>query len=215
VLPRAGARSSLRRTPAHGYNRARKLLPGIFSAVPGPAAIGDDVTSTTALSATQRTHAPQARARTGPPSRRDPRRPGSGWARPSAAAPRVPEQRRRVPAGPHHWFAEQLLLVLTGRRPAHALLRHLRGGAYDQLVALAPYAPLRPRGTDRAVPWLVAVGAQKPCDGVIEAFAQVATGSRRRALAFRLEAGDDLRWRCAAVELDGLPPGPPRPAPPG
>ncbi|MFG2834873.1 Rv3235 family protein [Streptomyces zaomyceticus] len=38
----------------------------------------------------------------------------------------------------------------------------------------------------------------------MEAFATIATGPRVRAMAFRLERGADHRWRCAAVELDGL-----------
>ncbi|MCF6526514.1 hypothetical protein HOY81_26100 [Streptomyces sp. JJ36] len=149
-----------------------------------------------------------ARPRTGPPGRRDPRRPAAGPVRPAGATPRSPV--RQPP--PQRWFAEQLLLVLSGRRPAHALLRHLRGPAYDQLLALAFEAPLRPGGPGRPLPRLAAVGARQPRTGVLEAFARIATGARVRAMAFRLEAGADRRWRCSALELDGLPPGRPSPA---
>lgn len=43
----------------------------------------------------------------------------------------------------------------------------------------------------------------QPATGVVEAFASIATGEQVRAMAFRLEQGPDLRWRCAAVDLGG------------
>lgn len=131
---------------------------------------------------------------TAPPRRQDSRRPGAGRAgRPLA---------RLDPARPQHWFAQQLLLVLSGQRPVHALLGHARHEAYEQLVRLAPHSPLRPPGRTQTAPTLRGVGACRPDPGVVEAFARVTVGGRTRALAFRLERGPDGRWRCAAVELD-------------
>ncbi|OEV03034.1 Rv3235 family protein [Streptomyces oceani] len=111
--------------------------------------------------------------------------------------------RLRAEDQPHHWFAQQLLLVLSGQRPAHALLRYVRGAAYDELYQLASRKPLRPSGADRSAPALLGVGGQRPAAGVIEVFARVAVDRRPRAMAFRLELCEDLRWRCAALELDG------------
>ncbi|MFI5826563.1 Rv3235 family protein [Streptomyces sp. NPDC051578] len=118
-----------------------------------------------------------------PPGRRDQHAPGG----------------RRRPRGPHDWFAERLLAVLSGRRPVHSLLGHTVGPAYEQLVTLAPAGPLR----DRLTPVLRHCGRFHPGPGVIEAFARIATGDRVSAMAFRLEQGPDLRWRCAAVEIHG------------
>ncbi|MFD6974772.1 Rv3235 family protein [Streptomyces sp. NPDC059979] len=128
---------------------------------------------------------PGGRTRTRPAGRRDPRRP--------AGPPRT------LRLGPHHWFAERLLAVVSGLRPVHSLLGHTVGPAYQQLVTLAPADPLR----DRLRPVIRQCGRFTPGPGVIEAFARIATGDRLTAMAFRLEQGPDLRWRCAAVELQG------------
>ncbi|KOU18214.1 hypothetical protein ADK94_14385 [Streptomyces sp. XY593] len=102
--------------------------------------------------------------------------------------------------GPHHWFAERLLAVVSGRRPVHSLLGHTVGPAYQQLVNLAPAEQaLR----ERLSPVVRQCGRFIPGPGVIEAFARIATGDRVTAMAFRLEQGPDLRWRCAAVEIQG------------
>ncbi|MGW4689562.1 Rv3235 family protein [Streptomyces sp. NPDC004244] len=122
-----------------------------------------------------------------PPGRRDQRRPGPREARPPASR------------GPHDWFAERLLAVISGQRPVHSLLGLTVGPAYDQLVGLAPAGPLR----SRLRPVLRRCGRFHPGPGVIEAFARIATGDRVSAMAFRLEQGADLRWRCAAVEIRG------------
>ncbi|MGW1009858.1 Rv3235 family protein [Streptomyces termitum] len=109
--------------------------------------------------------------------------------------------RRALPA--HTAFAERLLAVLSGERPVHSMLGHTVGEAYDQLVRLAPRKP-PPRGLGPR-PVLRRCAAQPHAgDTVLEVFASLATGARVRALAFRLERGADHRWRCAAVELDGL-----------
>ncbi|ROQ97730.1 hypothetical protein EDE04_4238 [Streptomyces sp. 2132.2] len=127
----------------------------------------------------------RTRNTTRPPGRQDQRRPHGP----------------RTPRGPHDWFAERLLAVVSGQRPVHSLLGHTVGQAYDQLVTLAPAGPLR----DRLRPVLHRCGRFHPGPGVIEAFARITTGDRVSAMAFRLEQGPDLRWRCAAVEMSPLP----------
>ncbi|MEV7275824.1 Rv3235 family protein [Streptomyces sp. NPDC093111] len=102
---------------------------------------------------------------------------------------------------PHVLFAEKLLAVLSGERPVHWMLGHTIGEAYEQLVRLAPATPLRSCGPR---PVLRHCSARPPGPDAVEACATIATGERVRAMAFRLERGRDHRWRCAAVELDGL-----------
>jgi hypothetical protein len=86
------------------------------------------------------------------------------------------------------------------------MLRHTAGRAYDELARLAERGPLRTRG---ARPVVRDIGYFEPRPGAIEAFARIGAGDRLRALAFRLELGRDLRWRCTAVEAGG-----PRPTEP-
>ncbi|MFF7795118.1 Rv3235 family protein [Streptomyces sp. NPDC007991] len=126
------------------------------------------------------------------------------------AAPRVPAQHPHRPAPAAHLlptdlFADLLVAVLSGHRPVHSMLRHTRGRAYDELAWLAERGPLRTRG---ARPVVRDIGYCEPRPGAIEAFARIGAGDRLRAMAFRLELGQDLRWRCTAVELGG--PRPPR-----
>ncbi|MEQ8143485.1 Rv3235 family protein [Streptomyces sp. OP7] len=108
---------------------------------------------------------------------------------------RVPQPR------PTDRFADLLVAVLSGQRPVHAMLRHSAGQAYDELIRLAERGPLRTRG---ARPVVRDIGWFEPREGAIEAFARIGAGDRLRAMAFRLERGRDLRWRCTAVEL-GVP----------
>ncbi|MFE0578290.1 Rv3235 family protein [Streptomyces sp. NPDC058874] len=129
---------------------------------------------------------PAGRSGTRPAGRRDTRRPAD-----SPPTPRL---------GPHHWFAERLLAVVSGRRPVHSLLGHTVGPAYQQLVNLAPAEQAR---RVRRSPVVRQCGRFVPGPGVIEAFARIATGDRLTAMAFRLEQGPDLRWRCAAIEIRG------------
>ncbi|MDN0197207.1 Rv3235 family protein [Streptomyces sp. S.PNR 29] len=167
---------------------------------------------------------------TRPPSRRDPRRPGGTPPRtPSGGRPRTttPDGRppgspgplvrsrtsptdTRPPAAPRRpaappprptdVFAELLLAVLSGRRPVHSMLRHTAGRAYDELAWLAERGPLRTRGVH---PVVRDIGYYVPRAGAVEAFARIGAGDQLRAMAFRLERGRDLRWRCTAVELGG------------
>ncbi|MEU8552902.1 Rv3235 family protein [Streptomyces anthocyanicus] len=130
--------------------------------------------------------------------------PGSHrWVARPSAAPVVPAQtpRRPVPQlRPTDHFAELLLGVLSGRRPVHSMLRHTVGRAYDDLAHLAERGPLRTRGTS---PVVRDIGYFEPRPGALEVFARIGAGDRLRAMAFRLERGRDLRWRCTAVEVGG------------
>ncbi|MFI9046810.1 Rv3235 family protein [Streptomyces sp. NPDC053427] len=158
-----------------------------------------------------------ARTRPGSPSTTGRSTPGRSLTGPAAAAaaataaarlPTVGAQRRAHERRPHHWFARQLLLTLSGQSPVHALLGHALPGAYDRLVELAPQAPLRPLtapGRRAPLPALHTCGLCRPCTGVIEAFARITAGDRLRALAFRLELGADTRWRCAAFDIGPTP----------
>ncbi|WP_369144540.1 Rv3235 family protein [Streptomyces sp. R44] len=149
---------------------------------------------------------PRPRSRTAPGGPAGTRPRGSAGARPRGTAgtrPRTPAQGgppRTLP--PHTVFAERLLAVLSGERPVHWMLGHTVGDAYEQLVRLAPETPLRSLGP-RPVLRRCSIQVHRP-QAAIEAFATIATGPRVRAMAFRLERGEDQRWRCAAVELDGL-----------
>ncbi|WP_314616898.1 Rv3235 family protein [Streptomyces stackebrandtii] len=144
-----------------------------------------------APTATTRPRTPRPRSAPGGPAGTRPRG-GAG------THPRTPP--RVLP--PYTAFAERLLAVLSGERPVHWMLGHTVGEAYEQLVRLAPTTPLRSLGPR---PVLRRCSVQlDPHRTAMEAFASIATGHRVRAMAFRLERGPDQRWRCAAVELDGL-----------
>ncbi|KQW12811.1 Rv3235 family protein [Streptomyces sp. Root369] len=121
-----------------------------------------------------------------------------------ATAPVVPPQTPRRPLVPQprptDLFADLLLAVLSGQRPVHSMLRHTAGRAYDDLARLAERGPLRTRGTR---PVVRDIGYYVPRPGAVEAFARIGAGDQLRAMAFRLEQGQDLRWRCTAVELGG------------
>lgn len=99
---------------------------------------------------------------------------------------------------PHEWFAQRLLLTLSGQRPMIWMLGHTKGQAYDQLLELAPLTPLR---SSARRPAITKCHWSQPAPGIIEASARVAYGERLRAMAFRLERGEDARWRCTAVEV--------------
>ncbi|WP_328976765.1 Rv3235 family protein [Streptomyces canus] len=130
--------------------------------------------------------------------------PADGRTAAPATAPVVPSQTPRRPPAPQprptDLFADLLLAVLSGQRPVHSMLRHTAGRAYDELAWLAERGPLRTRG---ARPVVRDIGYYVPRQGAVEAFARIAAGDQLRAMAFRLEQGQDLRWRCTAVELGG------------
>jgi uncharacterized protein DUF6459 len=165
------------------------------------------------------TRTAQRRPGTRPPGRRDPRGPGITPPRTPARTAATPTTHtpapatvvpgrstdRTVPAAsapprPTDVFADRLVAVLSGRRPVHWMLRHTAGRAYDELARLAERGPLRTRGT---LPVVRDIGYYVPRRGAVEAFARIGAGDQLRAMAFRLEQGPDLRWRCTAVELGG------------
>ncbi|MEU0006947.1 Rv3235 family protein [Streptomyces sp. NPDC006314] len=134
-----------------------------------------------------------------PPTVTTPRRPAGTATRTTTdpqAARTLPERPVRQPR-PTDLFADRLLAVLSGQRPVHWMLRHTAGRAYDDLARLAERSPLRALGPR---PVVHDIGYYVPTDGALEVFARVAAGDRLRAVAFRLELGEDLRWRCTAVE---------------
>ncbi|ELS53721.1 hypothetical protein STVIR_5303 [Streptomyces viridochromogenes Tue57] len=145
--------------------------------------------------------APGARARTRPTDTRPPSASTAGAPR---TLPPPTGEVPHTPAAPHtrptDVFADRLLLVLSGQRPVHWMLRHTAGRAYDELAWLAERSPLRTRGTR---PVVRDIGYFEPRPGAVEAFARIGAGEQLRAMAFRLEQGRDLRWRCTAVELGG------------
>lgn len=162
-----------------------------------------------------------------PPGRQDSRRPGStpprtpgagtparppGGGSPPGPVPSAPPSAVSAPEAAHGGarfsvrprptdvFAERLLAVLSGTRPVHCMLRHTAGRAYDELVWLAERGALRARGTR---PVIRDIGYYVARPGAVEAFARIGAGDRLRAMAFRLEQGPDLRWRCTAIEVGG------------
>ncbi|MER5311201.1 Rv3235 family protein [Streptomyces sp. NPDC002773] len=154
-------------------------------------------TTTAATTRPSPPHAPRPRSAPCGPAGSRPR--GPAGTHPRTSRPRT-SRPRTLP--PHTVFAERLLAVLSGERPVHWMLGHTVGEAYEQLVRIAPETPLRSLGPR---PVLRRCSVQVDDDRTaVEAFATIATGARVRAMAFRLERGEDQRWRCAAVELDGL-----------
>lgn len=136
--------------------------------------------------------------RTAPIDNRPPTAPTRALDAPVAPA-RTPHRPIPQPR-PTDRFADLLLAVLSGQRPVHSMLRHTVGHAYDDLAELAERGPLRTRGPR---PVVRDIGYYVPREGAVEAFARIGAGDNLRAMAFRLEQGRDLRWRCTAVELGG------------
>ncbi|MYS25265.1 hypothetical protein GTW78_35575 [Streptomyces sp. SID4948] len=155
-----------------------------------------------------------------PPGRRDTRRPAgrpgatvrpaAGPAMPAATGPltqpgTTPGLR---PLPPHIWFAGRLLEVLTGRQPLTCLAGRVRDEAYQRLWELhAARADWRRRARGRT-PYVYRCRIFRTAGGALEVTAVVALDQDVfRALAFRLEPGDDesgpgygpARWRCTAV----------------
>nr|WP_251075990.1 Rv3235 family protein [Streptomyces sp. ISL-12] len=165
---------------------ARRTAPAVHGTAPGRRAAGGRQGALPTPAAVSWPSTPVAPART-------------PLVPPRTARPAVPQPR------PADLFAERLLAVLSGRSPVHSMLRHTVGQAYDELARLAERGPLRTRGTR---PVVRDIGWFEPRPGAVEVFARIGAGDQLRAMAFRLERGPDLRWRCTAVELGG--PRPPR-----
>ncbi|MEC4019629.1 hypothetical protein QMK28_25855, partial [Streptomyces sp. H27-D2] len=68
------------------------------------------------ISATRAAALATASARSRPPQRRDSRRPSSGTGTAHAAAAARRQARERLP---RYWFADRLLLTLSGQKPVH------------------------------------------------------------------------------------------------
>lgn len=164
--------------------------------MPAPLPVATPRTPAPLAAATTRPRTPRPRSAPRGPAGTGPR--GSAGTRPGTASRGRTAAPRVLPTHAH--FAERLLLVLSGRRPVHWMLGHTVGEAYEQLVQLAPATPFGGQG---ARPVLRSCRVQ-PGPGAMEAFASIVTHQGVRAMAFRLELGADRRWRCAAVELDGL-----------
>ncbi|MFJ8533020.1 Rv3235 family protein [Streptomyces sp. NPDC093591] len=188
--------------PTHAHPRAAAPAAPADSQTTGPAPVPELVgTPSASIHADHSTapaptwDAPQAPARQGARGAQGAHPPHlvPAQASPSPIA-QIPQLR------PTDVFADRLLLVLSGQRPVHSMLRHTAGRAYDELAWLAERGPLRARGTR---PVVRDIGYFEPRPGAIEAFARIGAGDQLRAMAFRLEQGGDLRWRCTAVELGG------------
>ncbi|MFK0122862.1 Rv3235 family protein [Streptomyces nigra] len=151
---------------------------------------------------TSRTTSPGGRppGSPGSTSRQSRTRPADTRPAPSAGPSAVPARGPLPLPRPTDVFADRLVLVLSGQRPVHSMLRHVAGRAYDDLARLAERGPLRTRG---ARPVVRDLGWFEPRPGAVEVFARIGAGDQLRAMAFRLEQGTDLRWRCTAVELGG------------
>ncbi|MGN9756167.1 Rv3235 family protein [Streptomyces sp. SD31] len=185
--------------PAHAHPRAAATAAPADSHASGPVPVPERIGTTSTPTGTAHPTAP-APTWGAPPA---PPRQGAQGAHPPHLVPAQASPRpiAQIPQlRPTDVFADRLLLVLSGQRPVHSMLRHTAGRAYDELAWLAERGPLRARGTR---PVVRDIGYFEPRPGAIEAFARIGAGDQLRAMAFRLEQGGDLRWRCTAVELGG------------
>ncbi|MFD2122198.1 Rv3235 family protein [Streptomyces cirratus] len=141
-----------------------------------------------------------ASARTGPGLLGDDRHDQDQDHHPPSGPPRPagPGARRR-PRGPHDcsrnacWPSSAAAARSTRSWATRSARRTSNSSRWPPRT---PSATASPRSCATAA-------ASTPGPGVIEAFARVATGDRVSAMAFRLELGPDLRWRCAAIEIHG------------
>lgn len=106
------------------------------------------------------------------------------------------------PAGP--WaarLAQACLEVCTAGRPVNQLARWTTPTVFDELTTR--YVPMARRASDRrragTTEKVRSVHVCEPANGVVEASAVIAGGTRPRALALRLE-GWRGRWICTALE---------------
>jgi hypothetical protein len=108
----------------------------------------------------------------------------------------TPTRRDDLP-DPRPWagrFAQAVLEVVAGARPAAQLVRWSSANVYEQVSRSAG------RLTDTRRPVLRSVHVCEPVDGVAESAALARVGDRLRVLALRFE-GLDGRWQCTAVEF--------------
>lgn len=98
-------------------------------------------------------------------------------------------------------FAQAVVEVLSGHRPAPQLAGMATMSVYagiERTVTLRGRRGVQERRTV-VRPIVRSVHVSEPADGVAEACAVVDTGTRRRALALRIE-GVDGRWTCTALQ---------------
>lgn len=128
----------------------------------------------------------------------DPEAPDESWAKPRhTSSEQLPDPRR--------WgarLAQAVVEVAAGARHAAQLVRWTDLDVYTQLQGEAAQAGLRGSAAraSTSAAWVRSVHVSSPADGVAEVCAVVEQGSRRRALALRLE-GRDGRWQCTALAL--------------
>ncbi|GAA1984598.1 Rv3235 family protein [Kitasatospora viridis] len=97
-------------------------------------------------------------------------------------------------------FAQRLVEVLAGARPAGQLARHTTHDGYRQLAGLVRRGPLR-SAAGRGRLGLGPVHEFSPAPDAVEVCVRVATGRRDHVVAFRLERHHRTEtWQCAAVE---------------
>jgi hypothetical protein len=117
------------------------------------------------------------------------------------AAPIAPSDRRNRLPDPRPWtarLAQAIVEVLAGARSPVQLADV---ASLDVLRLLERSAGrLGGSGGPQRRPVVRSVRVSEPCDGVAEGCAVVDTGTRRRALALRLEEVRG-RWRCTAVQV--------------
>ncbi|GAA2157499.1 hypothetical protein GCM10009760_59740 [Kitasatospora kazusensis] len=154
-------------------------------------------------------HAPRVRPlvhETGHPHARRPAHAPHQHVR-AVAEPRQPRHPRATCAPAHGGhgdlaarFAQRLVEVLTGLRPAGQLQRHTTVPAYQQLTALVRSGPLRPRGRVTGHR-LGRVYDSAPLPGALEVCVRVEFGPRHHMVAFRLERHRRTeQWQCVALE---------------
>jgi Family of unknown function (DUF6459) len=96
-------------------------------------------------------------------------------------------------------LAQAIAEVLAGVRSARQLDDLVAPDVIRLLCRSAGRLSARP-GSSRDRPIVHSVHVSGPCPGVAEACAVINVGSRKRAIALRLEA-TDRHWRCTALHV--------------
>jgi Family of unknown function (DUF6459) len=114
----------------------------------------------------------------------------------------VPTPRAELP-DPRGWtgrLAQAIAEILAGARPAGQLARFTTLDVLEHLERCTGRLGSRSNGVAPLRPVVASVHVSEPADGVAEACAVINTGTRKRALALRLE-GLDGRWRCTELQF--------------
>jgi hypothetical protein len=96
-------------------------------------------------------------------------------------------------------LAQAIAEVLAGVRSARQLDDLVAPDVIRMLCRSAGHLSARP-GSSYDRPVVHSVHVSGPCPGVAEACAVINVGSRKRAIALRLEA-TDRQWRCTALHV--------------